>query len=153
MRLYEYNKRFAQYLEEPQFDEITGELLPPDFEMQKDEALNSYIAWVKNETAFVEAIDKEKAILDEKKKRALKNIEFAKKQLSEALDGKKYKSAVGNVSFRKSASIDVYDASKLDAGYLRVKTEPDKKAIKEAIMQGGEVAGACLKENVSVIVK
>ena len=53
----------------------------------------------------------------------------------------------------KSKSVNVYDQDKLEERFLRTKTvvEPDKVAIKEAILKDGElIEGAEIKENTNL---
>jgi hypothetical protein len=58
------------------------------------------------------------------------------------------------VTVRKPSQIVVItDEAKLPRDMLRIKTEPDKTAIKEAIKGGATVEGAMLVENTSVIIK
>ena len=63
------------------------------------------------------------------------------------------KTAFVTVSTRKSKSISITDESLLKAEYLRIKTEPNKTAIKEALESGQEVQGALIMENYSLNIK
>ena len=57
------------------------------------------------------------------------------------------------ISTRKSKSVSITDESLLKAEYLRIKTEPNKTAIKEALESGQEVAGALIVENYSLNIR
>lgn len=46
------------------------------------------------------------------------------------------------VWFKETKSVDVFDAELVPLEFCRVKTEPDKTLIKEALQAGKEVAGA-----------
>ena len=69
------------------------------------------------------------------------------------LDGQKWKSTKAVVSYRKTQSVVVDDLTALKPEFLRVKTEPDKTAIKEVLKAGAEVAGAHLEERQSMSIK
>jgi hypothetical protein len=63
------------------------------------------------------------------------------------------KTAFVTISTRKSKSVSITDESLLKAEYLRIKTEPNKTLIKEALESGEEVAGALIVENYSLNIK
>ena len=63
------------------------------------------------------------------------------------------KTAFVTISTRKSKSVSITDESLLKAEYLRIKTEPNKTAIKEALESGQEVQGALIMENYSLNIK
>ena len=63
------------------------------------------------------------------------------------------KTAFVTISTRKSKSVSITDESLLKAEYLRIKTEPNKTAIKEALESGQEVTGAMIVENYSLNIK
>ena len=63
------------------------------------------------------------------------------------------KTAFVTISTRKSKSVSITDESLLKAEYLRIKTEPNKTAIKEALESGQEVQGALIVENYSLNIR
>jgi len=63
------------------------------------------------------------------------------------------KTAFVTISTRKSKSVSITDESLLEAEFLRIKCEPNKTAIKEAIEAGQEVAGALIVENYSLNIR
>lgn len=63
------------------------------------------------------------------------------------------KTAFVTISSRKSKSVSITDESLLGAEFMRIKTEPNKTAIKEAIEAGQEVQGALIVENYSLNIK
>jgi hypothetical protein len=63
------------------------------------------------------------------------------------------KTAFVTISTRKSKSVSITDESLLKAEYLRIKTEPNKTAIKEALESGQDVQGALIVENYSLNIK
>lgn len=58
-----------------------------------------------------------------------------------------------SISTRKSKSVSITDEAVIPAEFLRVKTEPNKTAIKEAIESGMEVEGALIVENYSLNIR
>ena len=63
------------------------------------------------------------------------------------------KTALVTISSRKSKAVSITDESLLGAEYLRIKTEPNKTLIKEAIESGQEVQGALIVENYSLNIR
>ena len=63
------------------------------------------------------------------------------------------KTALVTISSRKSKSVSITDESLLGAEFMRIKTEPNKTAIKEAIEAGQEVQGALIVENYSLNIR
>jgi hypothetical protein len=63
------------------------------------------------------------------------------------------KTALVTISSRKSKSVSITDESLLKEEFLRIKTEPNKTAIKEALEAGQEVAGALIVENYSLNIR
>ena len=63
------------------------------------------------------------------------------------------KTALMTISSRKSKSVSITDESLLQAEFLRIKTEPNKTAIKEALEAGQEVQGALIVENYSLNIR
>ena len=74
--------------------------------------------------------------------------------LSDALSGQDFKTARVALSFRKSSEVQIDDIEELSDEYLRYKApEPDKAAIKAAINEGKEVAGARLVSKANLQIK
>lgn len=63
------------------------------------------------------------------------------------------KTALVTISSRKSKSVSITDESLLGAEFMRIKTEPNKTAIKEALESGQEVQGALIVENYSLNIR
>lgn len=63
------------------------------------------------------------------------------------------KTAFVTISSRRSKSVSITDESLLGAEFMRVKSEPNKTLIKEALDAGQEVAGALIVENYSLNIK
>ena len=63
------------------------------------------------------------------------------------------KTALVTISSRKSKAVSITDESLLGAEFMRIKTEPNKTAIKEALEAGQEVQGALIVENYSLNIR
>lgn len=151
--LYDIDTRLYSLL-----DEETGEIT--DFEafekiqLERDEKIENIALWVKNLKADVEALKAEKLAFAERQKAAEKKIDNLKHLLSDALGGQSFKTARVALSFRKSSEVQIDDIEELSDKYLRYKApEPDKTAIKAAINEGKEVAGARLVSKINLQIK
>jgi hypothetical protein len=78
---------------------------------------------------------------------------LADRLLQSVISHGQIKTAFVTISTRKSKSVSITDESLLKAEYLRIKTEPNKTAIKEALESGQEVQGALIVENYSLNIK
>lgn len=91
------------------------------------------------------------------KKKSLDNkVTWLKGQLLNfyiANGGEKIEVGTFTVSVRKSEYVDIPDASLIPKKYLKVKTEPDKIAIKDALKHGLKVKGAAISTRESVQIK
>lgn len=71
------------------------------------------------------------------------------------LDKKKIETDLGNLSLRKTTSVEIVDLSKIPKEYLTVKEEvtPSKKLIGDCLKNNIAVSGAILKEDYSLQIK
>lgn len=94
--------------------------------------------------------------LTAKKKHLDNRVTWLKTQLLNfynANGGEKIKAGTFTVSAKKSEYVDIPDASLIPKKYLKVKTEPDKTAIKDALKHGLKVKGAAISTRESVQIK
>ena len=106
----------------------------------------------------IDIIDREIERLEERKAYVKKNKERMKTIVGSAMEEfgiNKIKSETLQLSFRKSESVEVFDESLVDEKFKKVKTEIslDKTAIKNAIKEGKEVAGASIVERQNLQIK
>lgn len=158
MKLYEIDNAILDCI-----DLETGEIIDidklSDLQIERDAKIENVVLWVKELKAEAEAIKAEKLALEERQKVAENKAESLKKWLSYALDGQKFSTAKCSVSFRNTESVEVTDEGieNLMNGHDDLLTykqpEPNKKAIKQAIKDGLNVAGVQLVQNVSTIIK
>ena len=57
------------------------------------------------------------------------------------------------LSLRSSQAVEIIDESKIPNEYIKVKTEVDKSAIREALLHGEVIEGAELKQNQSLTIR
>ena len=108
--------------------------------------------------ADVVMLDNEIERLKAKKDAAKKGIDRMKAALSEymqATNTEKTKAGTFALSFRKSESVVIKNEAAIPAEFIKTKTTtaPDKTAIKAAIKNGQEVAGAEMQINQNLQIK
>ena len=158
MKLYEIDNAILECI-----DFETGEIIDVDklneLQIEREAKIENVACWIKELKAEAEAIKAEKLALAERQRVAENKAESLKKWLAYALNGKKFKTARCSVSFRATESVEVTEEGlealmKEHNELLTYKApEPNKKAIKDAIKDGLNVAGVQLVQNVSTIIK
>lgn len=112
---------------------------------------------IRNTEGEAMAIDAEIKRLTAKKKALQNKVDNLTSYLEynlKASDSSEVKTSIFTVKFAKTpASVKILDESALPTDMLRVKTEPDKTAIKAAIKEGREVPGACLEAGERLVIK
>lgn len=153
MKLYEIDQAIMDCID-METGEIVNEELLNDLQMERDAKIENVALWIKELKAEAEALKAEKLAFAERQKVAENKMESLKKWLAYALNGEKFKTVRTSVTFRTSEKVEIADIFKLDENYLRYKEpEADKDAIKKAIKDGQQVAGATLVQSTSVIIK
>lgn len=153
MKLYEIEQAIMDCI-----DMETGEIIDAEkldqLQMERETKIENVACWIKELKAEAEALKAEKMAFAERQKVAENKMESLKKWLAYALDGQAFKSTRASVTFRATESVEITDIYKLEENFLRYKEpEADKKAIKDAIKAGQEVAGATLVKSTSTIIK
>ena len=158
MKLYEIDNAILDCI-----DLETGEVIDTEkldaLNMERDAKIENVACWIKDLKAEAKAIKVEKMALAERQKVAENKVESLKKWLAYALGGQKFITAKCAISFRNTESVEVTDEGlevlmKEHDELLTYKApEPNKKAIKDAIKDGLNVAGVQLVQNVSTIIK
>lgn len=112
------------------------------------ETVDAILRQVQDVEALAGAADTAIKDIKKRKDRFDRRSEFGReliKQLMEAADIRKIELATGTVSvINKSPSVVIVDEASLPSDFLRVKMEPNKTAIKEALNSGVTVAGAAM---------
>lgn len=138
-------------------DAETGELIDPqrlkELQMERERKIENVALWIKNLKADLVAYKSEKEAFANRERRTKAKIDSLSNWLTEALDGQKFNTNKVAISFRKSEFIDITDEKIIPSKYKRIKAEPDKIAIKEALKNNLQIPGAALIENRSISIK
>lgn len=116
------------------------------------------IKYIRNLELEIMAVKLEIERLEEFKKSKEKKIKSIKNYIKGILldlDKKKVETELGNLSLRKTTSVEITDISKIPKEYLVVKEEvtPSKKLIGDSLKKNILIDGAVLKEDYSVLIK
>lgn len=89
------------------------------------------------------------------KEKKIKSIKSYIKRILLDLDKKKVETELGNLSLRKTTSVEITDITKIPKEYLVVKEEvtPSKKLIGDSLKKNILIDGAVLKEDYSILIK
>lgn len=158
--------RFEVSADGEMVDTETGEILDSDQKaevtkelrklcIEKEEATENLAVWILDMNSMVTAIKAQEKVLKERRESLERKAERVSRFLEFQLDGQKLESGRVKVSYRTSTKVNVTDEEALSKEFLRVRvtTEPDKSAIKNALKAGKTVAGAELIESRSMIIK
>lgn len=125
---------------------------------ERDAKIEGIALTIKNIDAEADAIDAEiktlKKRLDAKRNRAQRLREFIAGYLHTA-EMTRFETAKVALTFRRSKTVNVYDADALPDDFIKIVTEakPDKVAIKAAIKAGATIPGAEIVENETLQIK
>lgn len=156
MTLWHIDEQIAKAIElgfDPETGEILDESALEQLQMDRDVKIENIILAVKNIMAENKAIRDEEMALAKRRKTGENRAEWLKRYLMASLDGEKFSTPKCAASFRKSKGVKVLDENVLPADFLRVKTEPNTAAIKDAIKSGVDVPGAVLEDRMNIIIK
>ncbi len=149
--LYEINEQIAGLV-----DPETGEIA--DFEafeklnLDLDTKIKNIALWIVNLRSDAEQLEEQEKKFRERKTSAKNKAESLKNLLDGFLSGEKRSYPEVVISYRKSEQVAVDDDAKLDDRFLRIKTEIDKTALKDALKHGESIEGARLevKNNIQI---
>jgi len=151
----EYKNLFERLESEPENIEALIEEVEVNEQNFNDNALN-YCKFIRSQESEVEAIEKEIDRLKDLKQSKQKVTERLKENLKNSMQvfGKeKIDLNLFKVSLRKSESVNIDDEVILPSKFTVIKTQPDKKAIKEYLKAGNELEGCQIVENQSLLIK
>lgn len=137
----------------------TGEIIDQDqldsLMMERSDKIESVALWVKNLESDAVAYKAEKEAFAQREKQAYDKAKRLKEWLAKVCEGEKFSTTKCSVSFRSSEAVEIVDASEIPDEYLRVKmtSEPDKVAIKDAIKAGMVIGGCQLVKKLSTSIK
>lgn len=149
--LYEINEQIAGLV-----DPETGEIA--DFEafeklnLDLDTKIKNIALWIVNLRSDAEQLEEQEKKFRDRKTAAKNKAESLKNLLDGFLSGEKRSYPEVVISYRKSEQVTVDDDAKLDDRFLRIKTEIDKTALKDALKHGESIEGARLevKNNIQI---
>lgn len=152
MKVWEIAEEYQKI--EELLEESGGELTPEIEDVlnliheERKEKVDSIIALMDNFESVAEFCKQKESAMYAKRKSAEKRIESLKKLLAVLVpEGEKLKTATNSVSWRKNPDrAEVLDMNVLPDVYKRIKEEPDKKMILDALKQNATIDGAVLVE-------
>lgn len=158
MNLYEIGYEILKCI-----DEETGEVLQEELlqqlENKEKETLNNIGLWIKNLQAESQALKDEMDRLKKRRETAENKINNLKLYLKSYLNGRKFKSELITISYRKSESVKVdpnfIEWAKINRIDLLKYEEPkaNKTKIKECLMCGEEIAYVDIEETNNINIK
>ena len=126
-------------------DMETGEITDPErleqLQIDKHEKLRNIAFVAINASADIEAYKAQEKRFTAKRKAAEKTLAWAKETLARELAGQKMKEAEFTISYRPSEVVEIDDDADLPAEFIKMKSEWDKAAIKEALKEGAVFEG------------
>ena len=90
-----------------------------------------------------------KKVAENAEKRLKERLQMAMAQYGLA----KIEIGLHKLSLRNSQAVEVIDEAKIPNEYIKVKTEVDKSALRQALLNGAIIEGAELKQNQSLIIR
>lgn len=159
-KLYEINSDLeglltAMGLEMEENGEVSDETVARlnQLQIEKDAKIEGLVLWVKNLKARVEEAKAEKARIAKIQAAGERELEWVKSIIRTELAGKPFKTLNASVSYRTTHdNVDIEDPSAIPARFIK-PGDPDKTAIKEALLAGETVNGASLADHTSMIIK
>lgn len=137
-------------------DMETGEITDPErleqLQIDRHEKLRNIAFVAINASADITAYREQEKRFTAKRKAAEKTLAWAKETLARELAGQKMKEAEFTISYRPSEVVEIDDDADLPAEFIKMKSEWDKAAIKEALKDGAVFEGCRLvqKQNIQI---
>lgn len=139
-------------------DMETGEIIDAEklasLQIDRKDKIENIALYIKNLRADAAAYKAEKDEFAYRQKVAENKAESLAEYLASILSGEKVKADRFSISYRKSQSVAITDSDSVPDDY-KIKQEPkiDKVAIKKAIKDGAEIAGAKLVDKQNIVIK
>lgn len=127
-----------------------------ELEIAKTDKLEGYGVIIREMKSEIDECDAEMKRIKEIADRKKNAMERLKKSLQEFMIGNeidKFESVKVKLSFRKSQSLEIEEDAIIPEDLMRIKKEPDKTAIKEFIVNGGELQGVHLLDKKNIQIK
>ena len=157
--LFEYNEKIDEIIAKA-IDEngaVIDEELVAELdclEMERAEKIDNCIKFYKSRKALAEALKAEKKAIGDRQRIAENECDSIKRYLGAALAGEKWESIAGKISYKASKEVHIDDENDIPEEYMRIKKDPNKTALKEAILKDGEIIkGVWVEEKTNTIIK
>lgn len=127
-----------------------------ELEIAKNDKLEGYGVIIREMKSEIDECDAEMKRIKEIADRKKNAMERLKKSLQEFMIGNeidKFESVKVKLSFRKSQSLEIEEDAIIPEDLMRIKKEPDKTAIKDFIVNGGELQGVHLLDKKNIQIK
>ena len=160
MKLYEIAPALRFALDDIEVDPETGEILNADalhaVEAQAAEKVEATALYLRELDAEAKAAKEEADRMLARVKSMQKRSDYLKAKLLDALHATgKVKTGRVTVSIRTTQAVEIEEGANLPEAYTTVKTtvNPNKVAIKQALLDGVEVPGCSLEARESVSIR
>ena len=162
MKLYEIERELEEAVANlfETVDEETGEVNPEsllrieELKLDREQKLENIACYIKNLESDAKALKDEETVLNARRKVIENKIARLKTFLEQHMStDEKITSARAVVSFRKSKKVSIINSALIPKRLLRIKTEPDKVAIKDEFAKGKKVKGCEFIESYSLQIK
>lgn len=161
MTLYEITQELEEALASFKIDEETGEVLM-DFEkiealnLAKDKKIENIGLYILNLRAEFNALLERKKSIENRAKSLSSKIDGLTNYLTNNLNGEPFKCVDFEIKYRKSERVELTEAffeNSYNEKFCRVKTEPNKAEIKQAIKDGYFIQGAKIVPCLNMVLK
>ena len=123
-------------------------------QMERHEKRRQIALYILNQKAFVEMSKIAGAKINKKIRSAENRIEYLKGILMQDLDGEKMKEPEFNIYYKTTPDVvDIAEGTELPDEFMRIKKEPNKTALKEALQNGEIIEGVNLVDKVSLVIR
>lgn len=152
--LYEINHQIYNLIDN-ETGEITDEKLFDELHIAREEKLENIALFIKNLKADVKALKEEEDVFKKRRQVAENKIRNLTEYLQYSLAGNKFKTSKVDIGYRKSTAVNITNLDAIPKEYLKetVKIDPDKTALKQAILEGEIIDGCELVENQNIQIK
>ena len=142
---------------DPETGEIDGEIYTEleALQMERERKIENIACWVKNLRSDADELKAEAKAMSDRAKAKERKAESLTKYLAAVLDGQKFETARAAINWRKSKAVRIEFGTELPEEYIRRKVteEPDKTAIKAALVAGKCIEGCELVETNNISIK
>ena len=158
--LFEIDRAIMDAMEkcvDPETGEIDGEIYTEleALQMERTTKIENIACWIKNLKSDADELKAESKAMSERAKAKERKAESLTHYLVAVLDGQKFETARAAIGWRKSKAVHIEYGTELPEEYIRRKVteEPDKTAIKAALVAGKCIEGCELVETNNISIK